>query len=102
GQVSSILNAGGGGSPCPPPPIGPFPPVVVDPNGALYGDGTAMTPLGVKVDGVTVQIISDRLTAVASSSGCCCEPITDGDFTEPELLFAIGPNGGDIVLACLP
>lgn len=33
-----------------------------------------------------------------SGSGFICEPITDGDLTQPELIFALG----DVIVACVP
>lgn len=59
--VQSTSAAGGGGSISP--PIGPFPSVIVDV--ALEGDGSATSPLSVRVDGVTVVVNgSNELEAV--------------------------------------
>lgn len=38
-------------------------------DGALEGDGTVTNPLAVKVDGTTVQIVGDELTAPGGGSG---------------------------------
>lgn len=43
--------------------------VVVDPAGALDGDGSVPAPLAVRVDGVTVTIVANRLVAAAGGSG---------------------------------
>ena len=37
--------------------------VHVDPNGAITGDGAVATPLAVAVDGVSITIVGDQLTA---------------------------------------
>jgi hypothetical protein len=42
--------------------------VHVDAAGALTGDGSIGTPLAVAVDGVTVQIIADQLTATGTTT----------------------------------
>jgi hypothetical protein len=64
--VEAAVSEAGGGS-GPPTPIGPFPAVIVDPNGAILGDGTAANPLRASVDGVTVVIVGNQLTAVIPS-----------------------------------
>lgn len=89
---------GGSISPGPPGPIGPFPAVYVDPNGAILGDGTAVSPLRVSVDGVTITIVGNQLVASGGGSSTYCEPLTDGDPTQPELIFA----GGDVIMVCFP
>lgn len=99
--ISSALEAaaaeqGGSIAPGPPVPIGPFPPVVVDPNGAILGNGSAVDPLRASVDGVTIQIIGNQL--VAFQTTVVCSPLTDGDPTQPELIFA----GGDVIMVCAP
>lgn len=153
-------GGGGGGGGGPAPPVGPFPAVIVDPNGAILGDGTALDPLRSSVDGTTVIITGNQLTAPAAGggiteltgpvtagpgsgaqattitptgvtpgtygdatnvgqftvnaagqitlavdvpisgggSGMYCEPLTDGDLTQPELIFA----GGDVIMVCTP
>jgi hypothetical protein len=39
--------------------------VSVDPAGALSGDGSAGSPLAVKVDNTTIQILTDKLSGIA-------------------------------------
>lgn len=97
-QAAAAQGSGGGGGGLPPAPIGPFPPLYVDPNGAILGDGTALNPLRVSVDGVTISIVGDQLTVIGGGSSVYCEPLTDGDPTQPELIFA----GGDVIMACVP
>ncbi len=99
GAIEQAAASGGGsiipGPPGPPGPIGPFPPVYVDPNGAILGDGTILNPLRCSVDGVTITIVGNQLTVIAG--GTVCEPLTDGDPTQPELIFA----GGDVIMVCV-
>lgn len=94
-QAAAEQGGGGGIVPGPPPPIGPFPSVIVDPNGAILGDGTALNPLRCSVDGVTIQIVGNQLVAYTTS--LLCSPLTDGDPTQPELIFA----GGDVIMVCV-
>jgi hypothetical protein len=71
--------------------------VDVDATGALDGD-SAVTPLAVRVDGVTIQINgSNQLEVIGGGSGLYCEPLTDGDLTQPELIFALG----DVIMVCV-
>jgi len=41
--------------------------IIVDPNGAILGDGTTSGPLRVSVDGVTITIVGDQLVGAAGS-----------------------------------
>jgi hypothetical protein len=92
-------DQGGSVTPGPPGPIGPFPAVYVDPNGAILGDGTAVSPLRVSVDGTTITIVGNQLTVIGGGGGSTyCEPLTDGDLTQPELIFALG----DVIMVCTP
>lgn len=65
GSVSSLV-----GPPGPEGPAGPTGSITVNPNGALDGDGSGGSPLGVRVDGVTIGInASNELEAVGGGSG---------------------------------
>jgi hypothetical protein len=56
GRLTAAANGSSGGT------------VHVDAAGALTGDGSIGTPLAVAVDGVTVQIIADQLTATGTTT----------------------------------
>jgi hypothetical protein len=66
--VEGVASSSGGGGGAIPTPIGPFPSVIVSPTGALDGDGTAVGPLGVRVDGTTIQINSGNRLEVNTAA----------------------------------
>ena len=68
-----------------------------DPAGALDGDGMSMTPLAVKVDGVTVIINADNELEVLTA-GSQWIPLVDG--SEPPNLVSDG--AGHLVLVAYP
>jgi len=79
--------------------------VTVDAAGALTGDGTVATPLAVAVDGVTVTIVADKLTAtgtgtIGGSTGATDNAILRADGTGGSTLQASSAtisDAGDIV-----
>lgn len=83
---AAAAGQGGSVTPGPPGPIGPFPSVYVDPAGAILGDGTAVSPLRASVDGVTVVIVGNQLTAVVPPD------VITGTLTTPRIPYATAPH----------
>jgi hypothetical protein len=69
----------------PPAPIGPFPSVVV--NAALDGNGTAISPINVRVDGTTVTINGSNQLEVPASAA-----FISGTLTTPRVPYATGAH----------
>jgi hypothetical protein len=68
--------------------------VIVDVAGAL--DGGTLADLKVRVDGTTIQINGSNQLEAIGGGGLVCSPLTDGDLTQPELIFALG----DVIMVC--
>lgn len=73
-------------------------PATVDPAGALDGDGAPATPLAVRVDGVTIIIDGSNQLVATGTAGGYYAPVTDGDLTETELIYA----SGEVLMAWVP
>jgi hypothetical protein len=44
---------------------------------------------------ITITPSANEIAIASTASGGCCEPLTNGDATTPELIFA----GGDVIMA---
>ena len=73
--------------------------------GDVIGPAGAVDDRLATFDGVTGKLIQDGGYSIADilalipapGSGLYCEPLTDGDLTQPELIFA----AGDVIMVCV-
>ncbi len=90
--VTSLIGPAG-----PVGPAGPTGSISVNPNGALDGDGSGGSPLGVRVDGTTIGInASNELEALGAGSGTVTHT---GTLTSGKAI--LGNGGGDITVSSL-
>jgi hypothetical protein len=75
-------------------------------SGDVVGPASAVDDRIATFDGVTGKLIQDggysladllALIAAAAVPAALCSPLTDGDLTQPELIFA----SGDVIMVCV-
>jgi hypothetical protein len=77
--------------------------VIVDPNGAILGDGTSGSPLKTNPDGTTIQIIANQLVATAGAVIFTSQASTPFfDSVAGASGFTVSPNTTVLTVSAVP